>query len=89
MDGTELADFLIGVMRGQEKLFCKMADRLKAVEMLLNRGFGHQPIIDGDKNIKPVLNLGDLTEAELEFLENVRLGLVAIHDRVSGGKASP
>lgn len=89
LDGTELADFLIGVMRGQEKVFCKMSDRLKAVEMLLDRGFGKQPVIDGDKNIRPVLNLSDLTEQELEFLENVRLGLAAIHERVNGGKATP
>lgn len=85
LDGTELADFLINVMRGNEKVFCKMTDRLRAVEILLDRGFGKQPVIDGDKTIKPVLNLSDLTDKELEFLENVRLGLAAIHERVNGG----
>lgn len=85
LDGRELADFLMGVMRGKDKLFCKMSDRLRACELLLDRAFGKQPVIEGDKNIKPVLNLAELTEQELQFLENVRLGLLAIHQRVGSG----
>jgi hypothetical protein len=72
-------------MRGQDLPFCKVADRIKAVEILIDRAFGKQPVIEGDKNIKPVLNLADLTEQELQFLENVRLGLLAIHERARSG----
>ena len=89
MDGRVLADFLILVMKGGEKVFCKMSDRLKATEMLLDRAFGKQPVIDGDKALKPVLDLNSLTEEELKFLENVRLGLAAIHQRVNGGTPTP
>lgn len=88
MDGRELADFLISVMRGEfPPLSFRGSERLKACEMLLNRGFGQQPLIEGDPNIKPVLDLAKLTPQELDFIENVRLGLIAIGERIKRGEA--
>lgn len=83
MDGRELADFLLKAMRGEYNF--KGQDRLKACEMLLNRSFGTQPVIEGDKSIKPILELDKLTEQELQFIENVRAGITAIHQRINGG----
>lgn len=88
MDGRELADFLIGVVReGGE--FCKMSDRIYACEMLMNRAFGKVsgPPAGEDGKLKPVLDLDKLTEQELQFLENVRLGLLTISDRVRSTEA--
>jgi hypothetical protein len=89
LDGRELADFLILVVRGGDRVFCKMSDRLKAVEMLMDRAFGRVqgPPAGEDQKLKPVLDLDKLTEQELQFLENVRLGLIAISDRVRSGEA--
>jgi len=89
LDGRELADFLIKVVRGEERVFCKMTDRLKAVEMLMDRAFGRVqgPPADADPKLKPVLDLDKLSEQELQFLENVRLGLIAISDRVRSAEA--
>lgn len=93
MDGRELADFLMAVVRGGERAFCKMSDRLYACEMLMNRAFGkvEGPPADMDGKLKPLLDLDKLNEQELQFLENVRLGLVAISDRVRSAevKADP
>lgn len=89
LDGRDLADFLINVVRGGEKVFCKMNDRLKACEMLLDRAFGRiqGPPADQDPNMKPVMDLDKLTEQELQFIENVRLGLIAISDRIRSTEA--
>lgn len=87
LDGTELADFLFSVMRGEfAPLAFRGPERIKACEILLDRGFGKQPVIDGDKNIKPTLNLAELSKEELDFLENVRMGMAAIYERVNRGK---
>ena len=90
LDGTELADFLIKVMRGEfSALAFKGAERIKACEMLLNRGFGTQPTIEGDKALKPILDTSKLTQEELDFMENVRLGVVTLIERVKGREATP
>lgn len=86
MDGRELADFLIKVMHGEIKEGFKGLDRIRACELLLNRAFGTQPVIEGDKAIKPLLDLDKLTAQELEFIENVRLGLTAISKRIGGSE---
>ena len=83
LDGRELADFLLNVVRTGGR-FSKMADRIKACEILLNRGFGLQPVIDGDKTLKPILDTSKLTQEELDFIENVRLGFAALVERVRG-----
>lgn len=86
LEGHQLVDFLYNVMNGGEKVFCKMSDRLKAVEMLL--GYGLWPKVgNGDPATqdKPLLNLEQCNEQELEFLNNVRLGLTAIYDRIRSG----
>lgn len=89
MDGRELADFLIGVVRGHDDHFAKMTDRLKACEMLMDRAFGRiqGPTAETDPKLKPVLDLDKLTAQELQFLENVRLGLVTISERVRSAEA--
>lgn len=80
MDGRELADFLLQAMRGE--LSFKGPDRIKACEMLLNRGFGAQPVIDVDPALKPILDTSKLTQEELDFIENVRLGFASLVERV-------
>ena len=87
LDGRELADFLMSVMRGNE-VFSKIADRLKACEMLMDRAFGKHFAAEADPNIKPILDLTRLTPEELAFLDNVRLGLSAIGQRIGSGEAS-
>jgi len=90
LDGTELADFLISVMRGEfPPLVFKGAERIKAVEILLNRGFGAQPVIEGDKALKPILDTSKLTQEELDFIENVRLGFAALVERVKSRETTP
>jgi|SRR6185369_16374432 len=87
LEGHQLVDFLHDVMSGKEKVFCKMTDRLKAVEMLL--GYGLWPKVgngDPTPQDKPLLNLQECNEQELEFLNNVRLGLTAIYDRIRSGE---
>lgn len=89
LDGRELADFLIAVMRGEKGRFSKMSDQMKACELLMDRAFGKLnglPVEEGQQ-IKPVLDLDKLTTQELEFLENVRSGLVAIGERVRRAEA--
>lgn len=83
LDGRELADFLMEVMRGQT-MYSKVTDRLKACEMLMDRAFGKQfaPEPGNDKNLKPILPLSKLTAEELLFLENVRAVLSAIGRRI-------
>jgi hypothetical protein len=86
LDGRELADFLLEVVRGSKQGF-KGGDRIKACEMLLNRGFGAQPVIDGEASLKPILDTSKLTQEELDFIENVRLGFNALVERVKGREA--
>jgi len=91
LDGRDLVDFLLNVTKGGEKVFCKMSDRLKACEMLLDRGLwpkspGLEP---SGPEVRPLLDLSQLTDQELQFIENVRLGLAAIHERVNRGASSP
>ena len=83
-DGRELADFLMSVMRGHE-VFSKVTDRLKACEMLMDRAFGKHFAADTDPNIKPILDLTKLTPEELAFIDNVRLGLASIGERITRG----
>jgi hypothetical protein len=88
LEGHQLVDFLYNVMNGGEKVFCKMSDRLKAVEMLL--GYGLWPKVgngDAAPQDKPLLDVTQCNEQELQFLENVRLGLTAIYDRIRSGAA--
>ena len=88
LEGHQLVDFLYNVMSGGEKVFCKMSDRLKAVEMLL--GYGLWPKVgngDAAPQDKPLLDVTQCNEQELEFLNNVRLGLTAIYDRIRSGAA--
>lgn len=91
LDGRDLVDFLDSVMRGGEKVFCKMSDRLKAVEMLLAYGLWPKvgAVDPSGGEIKPLLDLSKLTDDELKFIENVRLGLITIHERIRGGEAPP
>lgn len=84
MDGRELIDFLLNVVRGNGLKFNRIVDRIKATEILMDRAFGKVPSeAPGGDKIRPTLDLDKLTEQELEFLENVRLGLAAIHKRVT------
>ena len=88
LDGRELADFLLDVIRGN-KLGFKGPERIKACEILLNRGFGHQPAIEGDKDLKPILDLSKLTPQEIAVFEQFGLVLATIHDRVTRGEVPP
>lgn len=85
LDGRDLADFLIRVLAGAQGF--KGADRIKACEILLNRGFGIQPVIDGDNNLKPVLDTAKLTQEEIDYIENVRLGFASLCERVRSREA--
>lgn len=88
MDGRELVDFLMSVMLGTSELSFKGSDRIYAVSLLLDRGWGKvQSVVDGDPKMKPILDLDKMTPQELEFLENVRLGLSAIGERLRGSEA--
>jgi hypothetical protein len=87
LDGRLLADFLLEVVQGNERAFCKMSDRLKATEMLLDRGCFPKTHGETDPDAKPILDLSKLTEQELQFLDNVRLGLIAISSRIGSGEA--
>ena len=87
LEGHTLIDFLFDVMNGNHSGF-KGHDRIKAIEMLL--GYGLWPKIgNGDPSAidKPLLDITQCNEQELEFLNNVRLGLTAIYDRVRSGTA--
>jgi hypothetical protein len=85
LDGRELADFLLGVMRGDSNPFCKMTDRLKACEMLIDRAFGKisGPTGERVKEIKPVLDLDKLTTQEVYAIEQFGLVVAAIRERLS------
>jgi hypothetical protein len=87
MDGRELADYLLAVIRGAVNY--KGGDRIKACEILLNRGFGAQPVIEGDAALKPILDTSKLTQEELDFIENVRLGFAALVERVKSRETTP
>lgn len=87
LEGRELVDFLLEVVRTGGEDF-KGRDRLTAVEMLMDRAFGKVLPVNPEPSdkLKPVLDLDKFTEKELEFLESVRLGLVAISDRIRGAE---
>lgn len=86
LEGHELADFLMGVMRGSTA-FAKIADRLKACEMLMDRAFGRHFAAEADPNVRPILDMSKLTTEELAFIDNVRLGLASIGQRIASGEA--
>lgn len=76
LQGTNLADFLFGVVNGRESLFVSMKDRLKAVELLLNRGWGQAPqtiTFEKDANNRPLLDLTKLSPQEFEQFKNLAL----------------
>ena len=86
LDGRELADFLIAVVRGGERVFCKMNDRLKACEMLLDRGFGRLPDLAVEEKMRPVIDLGKLTPEQIDKIERFGLLMASIRDRVASGE---
>ena len=55
----------------------------------MNRGFGAQPVIEGDAVLKPILDTSKLTQEELDFIENVRLGFAALVERVKSRETTP
>lgn len=79
--GREIADFMMGVMRGGEKLFMKGQDRIKAAEWLADRGFGKAKEISAISEPFPV---NDLTDEELIVLQRV----VARRTAATGGDPS-
>jgi hypothetical protein len=78
--GQELADFMLGVMRAEERLFSKMADRITACKWLADRAFG---IMDTDDERKPgTIDWSKLSESDIRFLIAVRDGLASIQDKL-------
>lgn len=70
LDGEMLVDFLLEVLHGNQPQFRSTRDKLSAVEMLFNRGWGHAPqtiaVIGKDTQIGPMFDLTKLTNAEFE-----------------------
>jgi hypothetical protein len=86
-DGEELALLLLAVARGQEKAFCKWSERLKAIEMLLDRGgWPKSPILSEDPSNLPKLDLSMLTPQEINALEQFGSVLAAVRDRLTSGE---
>ena len=57
VDGFEIVDFLIGVMKGESNKFTSTQDRLRAAGMLLDRGFGkaverHELVDEGGHTLR-------------------------------------
>lgn len=83
-DGKELVDFLLDVMRGKEKLFCKMGDRMKAVEMLIDRSEGRvkQVVDEPEDGNKQRVDWTKLTDDEFRILGEIRTRLLALAGKV-------
>lgn len=79
--GREIADFMMGVMRGTDKLFMKGQDRIKAAEWLADRGFGKAKEV---ATITEPFPISDLTDEELIVLQRV----VARRAAATGGTPS-
>ena len=71
LDGTELVNFLLRIVRGEEAR-CKTSDRLEAVRILLDRGWGRVPLINTDP-LPPgaQVTMGALATVSLDDLEMV------------------
>lgn len=81
--GREIADFMMGVMRGTEDESWRMKgqDRIKAAEWLADRGFGKCKEVSGIVEPFPI---SDLTDEELIVLQRV----VARRAAATGGNPS-
>ncbi len=74
LEGTALVDFLVAVFKGNETGFKKAADRLYAVKLLLDRGWGQAPqtiAFERDGQNKPLLDLSKLSPAEFEVFKGI------------------
>lgn len=87
-DGEELALLLLSVARGNEKAFCRWSERLKAIEMLLDRGgWPKSPVVADDPNSLPKIDLSMLTPEEINAFEQLGLVLATVRDRLASGEA--
>ena len=79
MHGKELADFMFGVMRGEER-FSKCADRITACKWLADRAFG---AVEMEGDDKPRIDWSRITDEEFAFLAGLRERLASIAERCS------
>lgn len=87
LEGTELVDFLLNVMKGTVSPFTKIGDRLKAVEMLLERGWGKAPqviALEGGEN-KPTLDLSSLSDSKFRRVKEL---LEMVSDELEGAETA-
>jgi hypothetical protein len=89
-NGEELVTLLLQVARGEEGKFAKWADRLKAIEMLLDRG-GWPKAISSPEDGKPIpiLDMESLKPEDLDKLEQFGLFLASLRERNSSGADAP
>lgn len=78
LDGTALVDFLLGVLNGEIDQYRSVKNKLHAVEILFNRGWGQAPqtIITPGGQPRPLFDLTKLSATEFEQFRGLALKIV-------------
>lgn len=89
-NGKELLEILLSCARGQSEDVAKWSERLKAIEMLLDRGGWPRVSVEMAEGAgKPIIDLSTLTPEEISAIEQFGFLVAAIHQRVTSREVPP